>query len=105
MQGPFNLVIGDITRTGTATFPHIARVQFDGSPSPIHGTAAWVFDDGTYCVGFMSGVLSGGGHGEFKCSDSTNLILNYETVVESPPDYVVWEVKGKLLPGLGRLGD
>ena len=105
VQGPFNLVIGDVPRTGTATFPNIARIFFDGSPIPIHGTAAWLFDDGTTCVGFMSGVVSVGGHGEFKCSDDTNLILDYESVVVNPFEYVVWEVKGKLLPGFGRLDD
>ena len=108
LQGPFNLVIGDGPRTGTATFPHIVRLQFGGVPSPIHGMAAWVFDDGKDCVGFWSGLVSADGHsweGEFKCSDGANLIVDAKAVVVVPFEYVVAEVKGKLLPGSGRLED
>jgi len=99
LQGPFDLVIGDVHRTGTVTFPHILRIPFDGSPASVRGSAAWVFDDGTNCIGFLGGTAFGGfdGDGEFKCSDGTNLIVDVKDIL-NPGAYVVADVNGKLLP-------
>jgi hypothetical protein len=104
LQGPFNLVIGGVPRTGTFTFPHILRIPHDGSPASIRGAAAWVFDDGTNCIGFLGGSALVGfdGDGEFKCSDGSNLIVDVKDTF-NPGDFVVADVNGKLLPGYGRL--
>ncbi len=106
LQGPFNLTIWGVPRTGTFTFPHIIRIPSDGSPASIHGAAAWVFDDGINCIGFLGGTAAGAfeGDGEFKCSDGTNLIVDVQDTF-NPGNFVVADVNGKLLPGHGRNDD
>lgn len=77
LQGPFELTIGGVLRTGTITFPHIAKIA---EPTGMaHGAAAWVFDDGLTCVGFLGGTLSAQGlvgEGEFDRSDGSKLSVD-----------------------------
>ena len=105
LQGPFDLIIGGVPRTGTFAWPSILSIPVDGvTPATAMGAAAWIFDDGTSCIGFLRGTATGAfkGDGEFKCSDGTNLIVDVKDIF-NPGDHVVAVVNGKLLPGDGRL--
>ena len=103
LQGSFVLMIEDVVRSGTITFPHILRVPVDGPtrliPGLIRGSSAWIFDDGTNCVGFQGGLaLSDGAatEGEFQCSDGTTLSLTI-TDTASEGGIVTADIKGVLL--------
>ena len=101
IAGPFELTIGGVPRTGTLTFPHIARFSPVILAGTIHGGAAWLFDGGPTCVGPYGGMIVAGlfhGEGELQCSDGTTLSLeSVDTdVAPGPGGHARADITGEL---------
>lgn len=109
IAGPFELTVGNMHRTGTVTYPHIAKIIADfadleegENPGALRGGAVWVFDDGTTCLGFVGGDLVPPlgfhrGQGEFDCSDGSTLRLKVTDTSVDPAVGVEADLSGVLL--------
>ena len=107
LQGPFELNIGGVVRTGMFTFSHIANLEPDFLAGSANGGASWVFNDGLTCVGLLGGklvppLMGFVGEGRFECSDGT--ILNVDVVDTDLVSGVSThaEVNGKLITHEGK---
>ncbi len=102
IEGTFELTIGDDPRTGRISFAHYARFDPVAGSGTIHGRAAWMFDDGPTCVGFLAGPIVGGdfhGAGDFGCSDGSTLSVETADtdVAPGPGGHARADISGELL--------